>query len=212
MNLRTPVILVASLASLAALAEDGAGVYRWTDASGEEHYTNDLASLPGDTVVTPVAHEDESLLEHAEPMRGPAAVAMAEPTREQLEYEKLKEEVARARLETKRSELALRRGELEAEHYWRGTFRRLRRSLISLQDALERERSVLTLDGLPVTGSYQVYGPNCMMLPHQCAWVHPEQARVRARQLEREIARVEEDLADLERRASFESVPHAWRK
>lgn len=215
MNFRLLPLSLALVLPAGALAQ-GDGVYRWTDAHGEEHYTNDLSSLPGDTVAVPVQGEDLSVVRHAEPEAretpGPM-VAAAAPTREALEYEKLKHEVARARIETERSEQALRRGDLEAEHYWRGSFRRLRGSLRDLQNALERERSVFSVDGLPVTGGYMGVGPNCFAFPQQCAWVaHIEEAKVRIRQLEREIRIVEEDLADLERRASHESVPRDWRK
>lgn len=213
-----PLSFALALTFPAAAFAQRDGVYRWTDANGEEHYTNDLSTLPGDTVVTPVDGEELSVVRHAEPRRQEpeapgTAVASVAPTREQLEYEKLKHEVARARIETERSEQALRRGDLEAERYWRGSFRRLRGSLRELQNALERERSVFSVDGLPVTGGYLALGPNCFAFPHQCAFVaHLEEAKVRIRQLEREIRILEEDLAELERRASNESVPHAWRK
>lgn len=209
MNLRSLPLSVVLVFPFAGLADEG--VYRWTDANGEEHYTNDVSTLPGDTVVTPVAGEDVSVVRHERPGR---TVAAAEPTKDQLEYEKLKHEVARARIETERAAQALKRGELEAENYWRGSFRRMRTSLRALQNALEREKAYFVVgDGLTVSHSFRAIGVNCHLSTVPCPLVeNTEEIKVRIRQLEREVKLMEDDLAELERRASFESVPQEWRR
>lgn len=204
--------LLACLLSGASLAQEP-GVYRYTGADGEAHYTNDLGSLPGDVVVTPVQGESLSVLRRHGDAQPQAAGPPAAPTKDQLEYEKLLQEVALGRLETARAEQSLQRGALEAERFWRGSFRRLYDSLRNLQAALEREEATLQLNGLPIVGSYQQLSLNCGFNGAGCAvQLTFEERKLRIKQLQREMRIVEEDLAELERRASFAGVPHEWRR
>ena len=49
--------------------------------------------------------------------------------------------------------------------------------------------------------------------PYSCAPAREfELAKLRVKQLERDIGKAKDDLADLERRASFAEVPREWRQ
>src|SRR5512146_1612228 len=82
-------------ASGTALAADD-GIYKWTDQAGEVHYTNDLTSPPGDTVLTPVTGDEVSVISVDHP---------APPAREDK----------RQQIEERRAEADAQRAEAEAE-------------------------------------------------------------------------------------------------
>jgi DNA-binding protein YbaB len=179
-------------ASGTALAADD-GIYKWTDQAGEVHYTNDLTSPPGDTVLTPVTGDELSVISVTPP---------APPKRE---------ERREAAAQATRAQADAAQG--LPESYWRGAFQDARQKIQRLQDELEQTQALFESNGLPV--NFRVYGlgGGCL-LPFGCLGSAQgfEQTKVRMRQLEREVKQAQDELADLDRRASYAGVPREWRR
>lgn len=188
-------------------------VYTWTDDSGEVHYTNDPQSPPGDTVLRPLKTDEVSVVANT---RSPAPAAPAPPptpeqTKQTLELRKLDAEARRAEADAERAKSHAARAQVEAEAYWRESFRDARRKLTLLRDAIDRERTILETSGLPVTAKVVGTGQSCAY-PLACAPAQEfEQAKLRLKQLQRDLVEAQEELDELERRASHAEVPREWR-
>jgi len=199
-----PWIAAVVLAAPSALAGDG--IYRWTDDQGEVHYTNDLETPPGDQVLEPVSGDEVSVIPSQ------ARAPQAKPTREELELRLLSAKVKTAEADLER---AKDRDAAEQEEAWRAAFRVARRKVELLHDELEEQQTVLNVSGFPVTARMYGLGGFCGRRAMPCLTGAAEEfelAKVRVKQLERDIAAAEEDLADLDRRASYAEVPQEWRR
>jgi len=206
------------LTVLSTAASAGDGVYRWVDARGEVHYTNDLDSLPGDVVLTPVEGGELGVITSEPAPRSkanaPPSLAAA-PAPEHLEVARVEAETRRANAEARRAELEIQRTQRDEEDYWRGSFREARRRILLVQDSLQRERAQLELGGMPVTMRIsQPYGHSgCHGGNHVCGSVDEfEKTRLTVQELERDLKEAEDQLRDLERRASHQSIPLEWRR
>jgi len=193
-------------ASGTALAADD-GIYKWTDQAGEVHYTNDLTSPPGDTVLTPVTGDDVSVISVDRP--APAR----EDKRQQLEQRRAEAAARQAEAEADAAQAKADAAQALSESYWRGAFQNARTKVQQLQDELEQTQALFESNGLPV--NFRVYGlgGGCF-LPFGCLGAAQgfEQTKVRMRQLEREVRQAQDELADLDRRASYAAVPREWRR
>ncbi|MDP2271002.1 MAG: DUF4124 domain-containing protein [Archangium sp.] len=199
-------------------------VYSWTDKSGVEHFTDDLAAIPRGVKVrttegAEISRIDSDVAKNPRPVAVPPTTQPAVPS--------------------------------TSEQAWRQLFRTARTRVIELEEEIESDRKkVEEVNGLPVrsgficnTGFYNQpmvttgVVVNGQPLPglgvsatvtgttviHQqvplyaspCFFsFNPEFERIRERldKNRREVVRAREELADLERRASFEAVPLHWRR
>jgi hypothetical protein len=207
--IRNPLVPLA-VAFLACSAwAQGNDVYTWTDEQGVVHYTNDLQSPPGDTVLDKFKGDDLSVVS----IQQDEIRAKPEDARERLE----KLDLRRAELETQRAEADARAAQAHAEGYWRSLFRSANDRIRSLEAELERERvAVEEVNGLPVSQQYvstcgRGTGVRCrdqVLLPSEKF----ARAKVKIRQLQTDITRARSDLSDLERRASYAAIPREWRR
>lgn len=175
-------------------------VFVWTDKEGVEHYTDDPRLVPRGAKVKLTGGAEISSIEGAPPRPQVVATTPVPPTAPAAPS--------------------------AAEETWRRLFREAKRRVVELEEEIEADRkSVEEVNGLPVTGRFScapLYGPQPVIvingvsqLAPSCAWVtNPEVERVRERLAKnrRELPRAKEELADLERRASFEAVPLHWRR
>ncbi|MDQ3265162.1 MAG: DUF4124 domain-containing protein [Myxococcota bacterium] len=203
---------LAMLICLSPAALGGDGVYRWVDANGEVHYTNDLQSLPGDVVLTPVEGEALGELTTHRP-QAPARLDAPPASPQKLELARVVAETRRAQAEARAAELEVQRGLREEEEFWRGAFRDARRRILLLQDSLQREKALFETSGLPVTlRIHQPYGHPCVHRNDCGSAEQFEKARLTVQELERDLSLAEGELAELERRASHQAVPLEWRR
>ncbi len=199
---------LALLICLSPAALGGDGIYRWVDAHGEVHYTNDLQSLPGDVVLTPV--EGEALGELTTD-RARVDAPPASPQKQELA--RVEAETRRAQAEARAAELEVQRGLREEEEFWRGAFRDARRRILLLQDSLQREKALFETSGLPVTlRIHQPYGPGCGHRGFCGSAEEFEKAKLTVQELERDLSSAEGELSELERRAAHQAIPLEWRR
>ncbi|MBL9037746.1 MAG: DUF4124 domain-containing protein [Archangium sp.] len=215
-------------------------VYRWTDAEGEEHYTNEPGSIPKGAKDVQTVTGDLDIIE------GDAPAESASKPKVELDSS---DEVRAPRTVASSAE--------RDERFWRGEFRTARSKVKELEDEIETDRKqVEEVNGLPViarstcgngwggvpggvvvnnganvVGAVQVapgvtisgsagstvvqqqswpgyVGAPCWLTPNPMF----EQSRHRLEMNRRRLVRAKEELADLERRASFDAVPLEWRR
>lgn len=210
--------LTAALAASPAFAQS---IYRWVDAQGTTHYTDNAASIPQG--VTVFATDGEPISEMgkapAVPVVAPAPVAVAVADKKPDE------------------------GPTANELYWRGQFRAVKDKIRTLEDELTADaRRVEDVNvgydcqpqlapyggyaPAPQVGGSIVVGPNGVAarfgpvpqpiyVYNQCIpRLNPEYERTQ-RRIEKNrlaLARAKEDLHELERRAAFDAVPFEWRR
>jgi hypothetical protein len=218
---RSALALVLLLVASPALAQ---AVYRWVDAEGTTHYTDNSASIPKGATV--FATDGEPISEMGKP--GPVPVA------------------PRAVIEEKRVE-ADPSVPTSSEQYWRGQFRSAKDKIRSLEDEILADRRRLEdPQGMAVGINYQCapsygayappvrYGSSVIVGPQGAQayfgpiqqpghvgyfntcfqTINPEYDRTKLR-LEKNrgaLERAKEELHELERRAAFEAVPLEWRR
>ena len=219
--LRPPAALILVALSLPAFA---APVYRWVDAEGTTHYTDNPASIPKGAIVFATEGEPISEMGKAPPVPVAKPVVIAE---------------------AKAAEAAGPAVPTSSEQYWRGQFRTAKEKIKQLEDEIAADR-FRTEDpsGLPVGltyscapgyfyvapayGSQIVIGPNGVRAYlgqvgqggyvntfNNCIQtINPEHDRAKGRLVanRRALERAKEDLHELERRASFDAVPLEWRR
>lgn len=218
---RTASVLIVLLVAAPAHPQ---AFYRWVDAAGTTHYTDNAASIPKGATV--FATEGEPISELGKPGPAPAPTAKVEPQPVGLDPAVPS----------------------SSEQFWRGQFRAAREKIRSLEDEISADRHrVEDANGLPVGLSYSCapswsgyvppvrYGSSIVIGPQgaqayfgpvpQPSYVHPgfglciqtinpEYDRVRDR-LEKNrsaLQRAKDELHELERQASFEAVPLEWRR
>lgn len=170
-----------------ALPATAQPIYRWIDAQGEEHFTDDPASIPAE--YRKVAQPMRGFEARKSPALGPsAAPAMTpDPSAAAEEAQRREQEVAR-------------------EKRWREAFRAAREKVATLERALAADRAKVAdpaAAGMPLRRL-----ADGTILPS----FEYEAAQQRVARNEAELARAQEALEDLDRSASREAVPQEWRR
>ncbi|MGQ0504976.1 MAG: DUF4124 domain-containing protein [Myxococcaceae bacterium] len=181
------VPVIALVLTSTAIAADS--VYRWKDASGIENYTNDLNTIPPNVTVVPTTGSELSEIN----------VGRRETKRPATQASRGDADFRRAEAEAQLAEAQLRREEALQEERWRQLFRTTKARITSLQSELDRERDTIkdVTGGTASRVGSHIYAPNAMF--------------ARVKQLEQELKDAVEDYNDLDRRASYASVPRHWR-
>jgi Domain of unknown function (DUF4124) len=177
-------------------------LYRWTDADGEVHYTNDKKTIPQGVTATrtegePLTNTGPTIKPKSPPQAGTKAGDSARgevrPTEEQREAD---EEVR-----------------------WRGLFAAARAKVEAARTELELAKAAVEdPSGLPITARFVYFYPPCWARPGGCLNPGPvrhptfEEQKLRAKQAQRALAEANEELDELDRKASRESVPRHWRR
>jgi hypothetical protein len=197
--------------SSSALAEEPA-IFTWSDPDGTVHYSNEHDKVPKDATTT--KGEELTVIEREKPA---AAVADTKADKKRRDLED-----RRAEAETRKAEAEAARAEAALEQHWRQQFRDAHAKIEKLSDELERARAKITdPSGLPISGRYFT-ATSCPLkhnhraLGSPCQYGVPdesfESAKLRVEQLERQLQKAQEDLQELDRRASFASIPREWRR
>jgi hypothetical protein len=215
---------------LLALLVAQATVYTWTDKAGVEHFTDDLTSVPRGVKVRTTEGDEisriDSDLSHNPRPAAPVApsVAAVRP-----EVPSVSEQTWRQLFKDARTRVAVLEEDIEAD----------RKSVEEVNGLPVTARftcstgfygypvvstgTTVSVGGQPfprlgvnatVTGTNIVVGQTPQFAAPCFYGFNPEYERVRERlgKNRRELVRAREDLADLERRASFEAVPLHWRR
>ncbi len=193
-------LLSALVLCTSALAQN---VYRYKDAEGVDHYTNDLNTIPTSASVVPTSGAELSELSVGKDAKAKAPAPKV--TTQELQDRKLYAEVRRAEADARLAEAQERNQEQQSEEYWRSLFRASRARVDGLEFELNREREVIAR-GLPVPGRYVVYGQVAAVD------VYAQTPAMRVADLERQLKLAREENNELERRASFAAVPRHWRQ
>lgn len=197
-------------------------VYRWVDAEGTTHYTDNSAAIPQGVEVFATEGEPISEMGKPGPVPQKPATVVADP----------KQVEAGPAIPT------------SSEQYWRNQFRMMREQIKQLEDEIAADRyRTEDVNGLPVGPTYSCFPTGYYARPRQGAQVqvgpsgaqayfgpigqggfvnyntcfqavNPEydRAKVRLEKNRKALERAKEDLHDLERRAAFEAVPLEWRR
>lgn len=219
-------------------------IYRWTDADGVVHYSNERNVVPDPARAETTEGEELGVLpskrsaaagaDVGDPARSPGPVDGANP-KDGSDERVAQAAVRRAEAEAARAEAEVELVRAQGEQRWRSMFQDARARLAALLAEQEEVRSQLTISGMPVTARFvTVVQPH--VHDHHQHQVHDhdhahcrghldplrtygavpdpayERARLRLKQLDREIAQARQELEDLERRASFAEVPRHWRR
>lgn len=205
-----------------------AQVFVWTDKQGVDHYTDDPRLVPLGVKVRLTDGTEISRIENETPPRKAAAPAQpaavtarpgepAAPSAAEETWRRLFRE-ARGRVRTLEEEIEADRKTVEEVNGLPVTARYTCQNVYAPPVVVQQPGVIVTgqpLPGVVVTGTVgtttvwpQLPMTSCMWLPN------PEVERVRERleRNRRELVRAKEELADLERRASFEAVPLHWRR
>jgi len=203
--LPTAVLAVVLHASIVR-ADD---VYAWTDASGETHYTNDIASIPEkarrtlrklsgvpEPVAPPSAIPGVVELDKPKPSEPePAADTTKQPAPEQPPAPQPIEEAIQPP----------REDEKISEEQWRTMFRKANERVRRAERKTQRTREALAkLPGQDLT-TYDVAG-NVVTDSRYTS------LRVQLEEDEYQLNNAREELHDLERAAAREAVPLEWRR
>jgi hypothetical protein len=208
-------------------------VYRYVDAEGVTHYTDNPASIPRG--VTVFATDGEPISEMGKP--GPLPVIAARPVVEQQQQ----------RVQAPNNDDPAIPS--SSEQYWRGQFRAAKDKIRNLEDEISADRHrTEDVNGLPAAIGYQCWPPpityvapqrngaSITVTPNgvhghaqfgpvgQPGYVSPfntciqtinpeyERAKQRIEKNRFALERAKEELHELERKASFEAVPLEWRR
>lgn len=178
---RIPVLLaVASL--LTPFDASAQAVWRWTDARGDVHYTDDPGNIPERYRKGAKKTRGDDLGQLGSPDRG----SKHSPSETHVELG----EQSRARDEAQ----------------WRARFRSARERIAQLEQsrgALQKRVNDPAGSGVPV-----FIDANGITRPSP----ELERTRARLAEVEAELAQAREDLADLERQAARSAVPLEWRR
>lgn len=199
-------VLVFALHGAAARADD---VYVWTDAAGEAHYTNDVASIPekqrrtarkleGETpaaVVPRSATPPEEAARDGKPTDEDAARGQKPPA----DGQPPPPEPIEATLHPPRED------EKVSEDQWRSMFRKANEKVRRAERKTQRTRDALgKMPGQDLT-SYDYAGNIVVDSRYQSL-------KVQLAEDEYQLGVAQEELHDLERAAAREAVPLEWRR
>ena len=184
------LLVVVLFASQAASAQV---IYRWVDTEGVMHFTDDPASIPpkfrASASTMPAKELGVVLVKDtstSEPPAGPGETAKPSVAPAPDDRPSAEEEAA------------------QSERKWRGAFKTLNRRIEELESSLVAERKRLeTAANLAyynaATGMYVSSGEADLI-------------KEKIRKAELELKQAQEELQDLEREASRNSIPREWRR
>lgn len=203
-----------------------AQVYSWTDKAGVEHYTDALTSIPRGVKVRTTEGDEISRID-SDPKKLVARPAVksepAAPSTSEETWRRLFRE-ARTRVTVLEEEIEADRKKVEEVNGLPVTarFNCQTNFFVPAQQLVMVNGATISAGGqvVPgvvvngsVTGTTVVRQNPTFFAP--CGFgFNPEYERIRERleKNRRELPRAKEELADLERRASFEAVPLHWRR
>jgi hypothetical protein len=219
---------VSALLLAALLAQ--ATVYSWTDKAGVEHFTDDLSSIPRGVKVRTTEGAEISRVESDSAKNPRPAVVAVQPS--QPAVPSTSEQAWRQLFRTARTRVTELEDEIESDRkkveevnglpvragftcggnagFYSGPFVTTGTSVVVSGQPLPG----FSVGG-SVTGSTVIAPSQFPVVAAPCFFsFNPEWERIRERleKNRRELPRAREDLADLERRASFEAVPLHWRR
>jgi hypothetical protein len=178
---------VAALVLLLSGSSRGEEIYRWVDAEGEVHYTNDSEAIPRE-------HRKK-----ADKTSGAELGEVSGDGNPAYDSEAVRGESPDARAAAAEKKQA-------DEQRWRKAFGELHERIRALETALAADRKVQADPG--GHGIAIQYGADGMVRP-SAEFLALEE---RLRSNERDLARARERLHDLEVQASREAVPREWRR
>jgi type IV secretory pathway VirB10-like protein len=189
-------VLVLALVATAARAED---VYVWTDASGETHYTNDVASIPEKARRSARKLENEPptvVPRNPDPKPPGNEPPKGQPTADQPPPPEPIEETIHAP----------REDEKVTEDQWRTMFRKANDKVHRAERKAQRTRESLSrLPGQDVTTTYDQSG-NLVMDSRYVT------LKTQLQEDDYQLNVAQEELHDLERAAAREAIPLEWRR
>ena len=203
-------------------------VYVWTDKSGLDHFTDDLNSIPRGVKVRTTEGAEISSITTDKP-KTPVVVAAVSPPSSQPAAPRTSEQTWRQLFRDARTKVIVLEEDIEADRkqveevnglpvmarFTCATGGFYSQPIVSTGAIVVGGQP---FPGLNVTGSVTgttIVGQQIPLYAAPCYFgFNPEYERIRERlgKNRRELVRAKEDLADLERRASFEAVPLHWRR
>lgn len=178
--------------ALCASAASAQTVWTWTGPDGEVHYTDDQGTIPPGVKAQPTEGQPLGVVEVGQ---GAKPVPVAPPP----------------------VPAPPRSGPAD-EARWRREFRAAREQVARLEAQVAQDRAALEVNGLPITAQSQcrrtvrtvggvvtAWGP-CVPRPDALT-----RAKLKLTQDEKALQGARQALDDLERRASEQAVPRAWR-
>jgi hypothetical protein len=188
-------VLVLALVATAARAED---VYVWTDASGETHYTNDVASIPEKArrSARKLENDPPTVVPRNDPKPPGNEPPKGQPIGEQPPPPAPIEETIHAP----------REDEKVTEDQWRTMFRKANEKVHRAErKALRTRESLSRLPGQDVTTTYDQSG-NLVMDSRYVS------LKTQLQEDDYQLNVAQEELHDLERAAAREAIPLEWRR
>ena len=202
-------------------------VYVWTDKSGLDHFTDDLTSIPRGVKVRTTQGAEISSITTDKPKTPVAVAAVSAPS--QPAAPSTSEQIWRQLFRDTRTRVTVLEEDIEADRkqveevnglpvmarFTCATGGFFAQPIVSTGALVVGGQP---FPGLGVTGSVTqttIVGQQVPLYAAPCYFgFNPEYERMRERlgKNRRELVRAREDLADLERRASFEAVPLHWRR
>jgi hypothetical protein len=202
-RLARSTVLALLLSSAAARADD---VYVWTDAAGETHYTNDIASIPEKSKRT--VRKLEGVPEAVAPRSAIPGVELEKPAPKEPEPAPKQAATPDQPPPPQPIEEAIRPprdDEKVNEEQWRDMFRKSNERVRRAERKTQRTREALAkLPGQDLT-SYDYAGNIVVDSRYQSLKVQLEED-------EYQLAAAREELHDLERAAARDAVPLEWRR
>lgn len=198
-------VLVLALHAAAARADD---VYVWTDASGETHYTNDVASIPDKSRRSARkldADPPQVIPRSAVKPEGSSADPKApdDPSKGQRPGSEAQPQPPEP-IET--AIHAPREDEKVTEDQWRSMFRKANEKVHRAERKTQRTRDSLSrLPGQDFTTTYDQAGNLVMDSRYQTL-------KLELQEDEYLLNVAQEELHDLERAAAREAIPLEWRR
>jgi hypothetical protein len=199
-------------------------IYRWTDARGTVHYTDDRSTAPKGVKVETTEGEELTDIETPKPQARPRKFAAAPNDVTPMPVPPPPDPVQRY------EPAPQRRDTREEETYWRNAFHDVRERIRELETEIAADEKIVgDPTQLPMNGRYYcapwvnwAQNPNrpanveAGMYPYGSCWyqMNNEFERTKRRLTENKAAlgRAKEDLTDHERRAANSAVPLEWRR
>ena len=220
---RTTVVTIHPVSPLLlALVIAQATVYVWTDKEGVEHFTDDLASVPRGVKVrttegAPISRIEPDTAKNVRPAVVVPPTEPALPSASEQGWRQLFRD-AKTKVRVLEEDIDADRKKVEEVNGLPVTGQFTCASGFYYPQPVIVGGATVVVSGQPApgisVGATVTHRPPVLYPPPCFYGLNPEFERVRERldRNRRELVRAREELADLERRASFEAVPLHWRR